>query len=127
MSFCCACSAEIGDECSYDDDCSTRDDDDRYCDRTQPGGYCLIIGCSSDGCPKESSCVEFTSPCPDGEDYDDGEKCSIIETNRTRTYCLQHCKKNSDCRSKYQCVEPETFSGEIIDYSSNRTKVCVPE
>jgi hypothetical protein len=116
---------------------------DRNCDHSQPGGYCLIIGCSPDECPSESLCVEFTTPCPVGEGYgepgvdigaemaavnDAGvDKCRIISPNRGRTYCLRHCRKNSDCRSKYQCVEPKILSASILDFDTKRTKICVPK
>lgn len=145
-----ACAAEIGDECSYDNECSPNMD--RNCDNGQPGGYCLIIGCGPDECPSEASCVEFTTPCPTGEGYDDetpGEappqsipdagspdggvapvaefdKCRLIEPNRGRTYCLKHCKKQKDCRGNYVCQEVSNLSAAIIDFKGSRTKVCVP-
>jgi len=121
------CASEIGDDCSYDADCSPNMD--RQCDRGQPGGYCLVIGCGPDECPKESVCIEFTTPCPEAPEGVDGgvyEDCELITPNRGRTYCLKHCKKNSDCRKKYQCVEANSLYGTIIDFDSNRSRVCVP-
>lgn len=124
----CACAAEIGDDCNYDDDCTVEVDDNRYCDSSQPGGYCLIIGCTPDECPSEASCVEFTTPCPTGEGYgEDSVKCQLLESNRGRTYCLKHCKKNSDCRSGYKCEKASNLSAEIIDLEHPREKVCVPK
>lgn len=127
-----ACAAEIGDECSADVECSP--DMNRNCDRSQPGGYCLIIGCGPDECPSESVCVEFTTPCPTGEPYmedagpDGGEsKCGLIEPNRGRRYCLRHCGSDGDCRSKYMCLDPTEFSAAIIEFESKHTKVCVPD
>ena len=121
----CACSADIGDDCTYDADCSA--DGDRYCDSSQPDGYCLIIGCGPDECPSEASCVNFVTPCPTGEGYEDGTKCSLIESNRGRTYCMKHCKSNSDCRDQYQCAEVVDLSASIIDFSGSYTKICVPK
>jgi hypothetical protein len=132
------CTSEIGDSCGYDVDCSPNMD--RNCDRNQPGGYCLILGCEPDICPGEAVCVEFTTPCPDGTA---SETCEQIEENRARTYCLRHCKNDKGCRSKYECLLPEgnTVEGSayslplleyatIIDLDYNPGKkwgVCVPE
>ena len=117
-----ACADEIGDSCKYDVDCSQNMD--RNCDRSQPGGYCLIIGCASDECPGEAVCVNFTTECPSGTKEED---CRRIEPNRGRTYCLKHCKKNKDCRSKYDCIDPEELSAAIIDLDTNKSKICVPK
>ena len=145
-----ACVAEIGDDCHYDHNCSPNMD--RNCDRSQPGGYCLIIGCSPDECPSEASCVEFTTPCPIGQGYEeqtnlgtdpqsaadagtvdggtapvaDFDKCRLIEPNRGRTYCLKHCEKDKDCRGKYICKAVKKLSAAVIDFEGNHTKVCVP-
>jgi hypothetical protein len=131
------CAAEIGDDCGYDVDCSPNMN--RNCDRNQPGGYCLILGCDPDTCPSEAVCVEFTTPCPDGTDVG---TCAQLEENRERTYCLRHCGKNGDCRSGYACVVPQgnVLDGEeyalvelenatIIDLDYNPEKkwgICVP-
>jgi hypothetical protein len=117
-----ACGNEIGEECSGDVDCSPNMD--RNCDTSQPGGYCLIVDCGADECPGEAVCVEFTTPCPlDMEEAD----CQLIEPNRGRRFCLKHCKKNSDCRGKYACIEPEDLSAIIIDFDTSQTKICVPK
>ena len=115
------CAAEIGDDCTFDADCSP--DLDRTCDAEQPSGYCLVGGCAPNSCPKESSCVEFTSPCPDGTDTD---ACELIEPNRKRTYCLQHCKDDGDCRSEYACTEPAELDAEIIEPDTTQTRICSP-
>ena len=117
-----ACSAEIGDDCSFDADCSQNLD--RNCDSSQPGGYCLIIGCAPDECPHEAVCVEYTTPCPIGTS---DESCQRMLPNRGRTYCVKHCKSEGDCRSNYQCIEPEEASAGIIDFDTNRTKICTPD
>lgn len=117
-----ACTAKIGDSCSYDIDCSANYD--RTCDSQQPGGYCLIISCEPDECPKEAVCVEFTTPCPDGpaegedgyEDYQ--ETCEQIEPNRNRSYCLKRCTSDDGCRGRYQCVLPEGEDDELQDRTS---------
>jgi hypothetical protein len=123
-----ACAAEIGDACDYDVDCSPNMD--RNCDRSQPGGYCLIIGCGPDECPSEAVCAEFTTPCPsDYADSDAGlESCDLIEPNRGRTYCMRHCNSESDCdRKKYQCLEVDDLGATVIDFKSKKHKICVPE
>ena len=126
-----ACGAEIGDGCDWDVDCSPNMD--RNCDRSQPGGYCLIIGCGPDECPPEAVCVEFTTPCPSdyqGEEALEGleEACELIEPNRGRTYCLKHCDSKSDCdRKKYKCTAVEELWGTVIDFETNKDMVCVPE
>ncbi len=117
-----ACAEEIGDKCQYDVNCSPNMD--RNCDRSQPGGYCLEIGCGPDECPSEAVCVEFTTPCPDGMDEED---CRLIEPNRGRSYCLRHCNSNGGCRKKYMCIEPIELEAAIIDFDTNKEKVCVPE
>ena len=120
--FVTGCIAEIGDECAGDVDCSQNMD--RNCDTSQPGGYCLVVTCGPDECPEEAVCVEFTTPCPlDMEEED----CQLIEPNRGRRFCLRHCRRNSHCRGKYTCIEPEDLSAIIIDFDTNKTKVCVPE
>ena len=127
-----ACRAEIGDACAYDIDCSPNMN--RNCDSTQPGGYCLVIGCDPDECPNEAVCVEFTTPCPDGPGIDeDGgveyeEMCNQIEPNRGRTYCLRHCKTDKGCRSSYSCMLPVDLNAVVIDleHTDSTLGVCVP-
>ncbi|MDJ0764653.1 MAG: hypothetical protein QNJ97_16865 [Myxococcota bacterium] len=132
--FLMACGAEIGDECTLDYDCSQNLE--RNCDRSQPGGYCLIVGCDPDECPEEAVCVEFTAPCPqvndDPNDDNPIDDCDLIEPNRGRSYCLRHCSSNGDCRSKYQCVTvggevPAVKWAEIVDFKTKKSKVCVPK
>ncbi|MDD5307912.1 MAG: hypothetical protein PHU25_11380 [Deltaproteobacteria bacterium] len=117
-----ACAAEIGDSCDYDVDCSSNLD--RTCDGSQPGGYCLVIGCDPDGCPSEAVCVQFTTPCTEGTS---DETCARIEPNRVRDYCLRHCGKDGDCRSGYECMSPDDLYAEIIDLDPSGSKICVPK
>jgi hypothetical protein len=122
LTFAAGCTSEIGDDCSADVDCSANMD--RNCDTSQPGGYCLVVDCGSDECPGEAVCVEFTTPCPlDMEEED----CQLIEPNRGRRFCLKHCKNSGDCRGKYTCIEPEDLSAIIIDFNTNKSKICVPK
>ena len=126
--FTAACNAKIGDDCELDVDCSPNMD--RNCDNSQPNGYCLVIGCGPDECPGEASCVEFTTPCPAGEGYEDDaewDKCGLIEANRGRTYCLKHCRSNNHCRGGYECVGVGKLSASIIDFHGDYTKICVPK
>lgn len=81
------CGPEIGDDCTDSLDCAV--DGSRFCDDTQPEGYCLILGCRADECPEESVCVRF------GLD------------ERSRTFCMKHCEDNGDCRGGYECLEPD--------------------
>ena len=117
-----SCAAAIGDDCKYDVDCSQNLN--RTCDRGQPGGYCLIIGCIPDECPSESVCVDFITPCPEGMDE---ESCLRIEPNRRRTYCLKHCNSDGDCRSKYTCADPAVLEAEVIDIDPGGSNICVPD
>jgi len=117
-----ACEAEIGDSCSYDIDCSVMME--RNCDHSQPGGYCLIIGCDPDRCPAEAVCVEFATPCPEGTPED---TCAIIEPNRGRRYCLRHCGSDKGCRGAYACVDPAELHATIIDIDPRRGRICVPD
>ena len=122
------CATEIGDDCDLDADCSPNMN--RNCDRSQPGGYCLIIGCGPDECPQEASCVEFTTPCPTGEGYESSaewDKCGLIESNRGRTYCLKHCRSDKSCRGGYKCVEARDLSATIVDFKGDQTSICVPK
>jgi len=117
-----ACQAEIGDECDYDIECSSAGD--RNCDRGQPDGYCLIIGCDPDSCPEEAVCVEFLTPCPEGTEED---LCRQIEPNRGRSYCLKHCGSGEDCRSGYACTDPYDLYATIIDLAPEGSRICVPD
>jgi hypothetical protein len=91
------CAAEIGDECETSVDCSP--DGDRICDRSQPGGYCTVEGCSADGCPDEALCVEFDPQ----------------EPRLARRYCMAACETGGDCRDGYRCIRPDPERAVIVD------------
>ena len=113
------CGDEIGDSCSISGECSPRGD--RFCDTTQPGGYCTIVGCDFGTCPEEAVCVRFfpvgntTLPCDPGrEDLPGGlDDCTFDEIctlggycaprNSEIRFCMKACDGNSDCREQYEC------------------------
>jgi hypothetical protein len=111
-----ACGPKIGDECTDSLECAV--DGTRFCDQTQPDGYCLIPGCRADECPEEAVCVRF------GLD------------EQARTFCLQHCEGNGDCRTGYVCAAPEPLpvpasegeplpvATEIIDDAPQGRRFC---
>ena len=101
------CGPEVGDDCKDSLDCAS--DGSRFCDYTQPEGYCLIQGCRADECPEEAVCVKF------GLD------------EQARTFCLRHCKDNGDCRGGYECVAPDPSADlptEIIDDAPEGNQYC---
>lgn len=103
------CGPEIGDACSDPLDCST--DGSRFCDDTQPDGYCLIPSCRADECPEEAVCVRFSE-----------------NDERGRTFCLRHCASNSDCRGGYECILDDSIGDlpvEIIDEAPGGDGFCL--
>jgi hypothetical protein len=88
------CAPAIGDECETALDCSSQGS--RQCDRTQPGGYCTILGCEQGTCPEESVCVKFRPEL---------ERIAV-------TYCMATCETDSDCRGDegYECKTQGTFA-----------------
>lgn len=74
------CSPAIGDDCGSNVDCGTG----RFCDRSQPGGYCTIANCQTNGCPDDSVCIRF---------------------DNDESYCMFACGGGGDCRSNYNCVK----------------------
>ncbi|HKO89539.1 MAG TPA: hypothetical protein VJU61_00210 [Polyangiaceae bacterium] len=114
-----ACQPEIGDSCSNASDCSQQGE--RTCDVTQPGGYCTIFGCDVDACPEEAACIGFQSV------VSIAPECSSLQARPRlqRTLCLLTCKKNSDCRGGYSCVDMKQqnpWGAQVI--SSGSGKVC---
>jgi hypothetical protein len=71
------CTHHVGDSCTANVDCSPLGD--RFCDISQPNGYCTIEGCDvitvggqpQDTCPSEGVCIRFfeqigNHPCDPG-------------------------------------------------------------
>jgi len=88
------CAPAIGDECETALDCSSQGS--RQCDRTQPGGYCTILGCERGTCPEESICVKFRPSL---------ERVAV-------TYCMATCEQDGDCRDDegYVCTGQGEFA-----------------
>lgn len=134
------CGDEIGDGCSLNRDCSTSES--RYCDTTQPGGYCTIIGCDHGTCPDEAVCVRFfpvgdqSIACdPQTEDFGGSDDCTFDEICTIAGYCaprsaevrfcMRTCGGDGDCRDNYECRdktlmiehggEPVPPAGEPVD------------
>lgn len=128
------CGHEIGDSCATNIDCAT--DGTRICDLTQLGGYCTVRNCSADSCPGSSVCVNFfnagmlAAVCdPATEDAVDPavqatNACSADEICLTsgfcalpsqgQSYCMKHCKKDSDCRAGYRCLTTGVDGAEVV-------------
>ena len=118
-----ACGDEIGDGCSISSECSSQGD--RFCDTTQPGGYCTVIGCEHDTCPDEAVCVRFfprgndSIECdPQQEDTSEADdNCTIDEICTLAGYCaprsaeirfcMKTCDDDDDCRDEYECRDKE--------------------
>ena len=100
------CQPLIGDDCTTNIDCS--EDGDRFCDRTQPGGYCTIIDCEPNACPSEGVCVQF------------------FEGVHARNYCMRECNGNGDCRGAYFCTEPIEGVSFILDDPFGKKGYCAP-
>lgn len=100
------CQPLIGDDCTTNIDCS--EDGDRYCDRSQPNGYCTIVDCEANSCPSEAICVQF---------FDDVH---------ARSYCLRKCDKDSVCRKSYECTEPIEGVSVVLDDPFERKGYCAP-
>jgi hypothetical protein len=79
-----ACAPKLGDDCSNSLECSAVGD--RYCDVSEPGGYCTIQNCEPGSCGDEGVCVRFR---PD-------------EPRLSNNWCMAKC--GGDCsRDKYVC------------------------
>jgi hypothetical protein len=85
--FVIGCGPAIGDDCTNSLKCSAQNN--RICDRQQPGGYCTLIGCENDSCPDQAVCVTFR-PEP---------------LRFASTWCMAACSDSSDCRESdgYRC------------------------
>ena len=117
-----ACQPEVGDACSSASDCSVQGE--RTCDTTLPGGYCTLFGCSADSCPSEAACIGYqtlVSLAPE---------CANLQVRPRlqRTACMLTCKRDTDCRTDYVCVDmaqPNSWGALRIDRSGS-AKVCSP-
>ncbi|RMH42891.1 MAG: hypothetical protein D6689_06940 [Deltaproteobacteria bacterium] len=122
-----ACGDQIGDSCSISSECSQTGD--RFCDTTQPGGYCTVIGCDYGTCPEEAVCVRFfpAGPLPDSvpcnhatEDAPGGtddctfdEICTLADYCAPRSaevrFCMKTCADDGDCRDDYECRDKQAM------------------
>ena len=112
------CAPKLGDGCSTDYDCSVNND--RDCDRSQPGGYCTISNCEPGSCGPGGVCVRFK---PD-------------EPRLSSDWCMATCSETGDCdRDRYVCrsatqlneeegVDPDKRVAEVLEGRDGR-KFCV--
>lgn len=140
------CGDQIGDNCSISSECSPQGD--RFCDTTQPGGYCTVIGCDFGTCPEEAVCVRFfpvgnrSSVCDSQSEDVTTDNCSFDEICTLGNYCaprsaeirfcMKSCGGNGDCRGAYECRdrelmiqhggEPVPPPGELVD--PNPARFC---
>lgn len=104
------CGRRIGSPCVLSTDCSALSD--RICDYNQPDGYCTVFNCEPDTCPDGTTCVGFDAQL----DASCGPELNQIRAARfERTFCMQPCQGDGDCRSQYQCVSPGERSADIVD------------
>jgi hypothetical protein len=154
VALCGACRPEIGDPCRRAIDCSARGD--RQCDLSNTSrdprgqGECILEGCSRDSCPKEAVCVKvysskFLSVACDPQredievgvdDCDPNEICLpeglCADEITARTSCRRECKRESECRSGYDCVEIGSngvYLAADLDHPTRleTAQICAPE
>lgn len=114
------CTPKIGRECTTSLDCSQQGD--RLCDNTQPGGYCTLFNCEPDKCPEgDGVCVAFLSQLDPACGPTDDVSWGRFE----RTFCMANCDDDSDCRDGYECVQPASRDGRIIDFSPVSDHICM--
>src|ERR1041384_3377469 len=89
------------------------------------GGCCTMFNCEPGTCPDdESLCVEF------GATRDMAEQCQSLASPSpyARSFCMQTCDENSDCRSGYTCADlsslPNAWDAVLID-KGRGNKACV--
>jgi hypothetical protein len=115
------CSPVIGDHCAVSTDCSVQGN--RVCDTSEPGGYCTLLGCTSNLCPDNAACVEFGASVP-GCPYDDYQAPSRLG----RSMCMKTCQKGSDCRESegYTCVAASDQSPSTVILDTNKHEsICM--
>ncbi len=77
--FVVACANQVGDPCTTDASCGQG----RRCDLSSKDGYCTIMPCNENTCPKsESICVVFENEA---------------------SACMSLCDSADDCRDGYYC------------------------
>jgi len=114
------CTPKIGRECTTSLDCSQQGD--RLCDNTQPNGYCTIFNCEPDKCPEgDGICVAFLSEVDPACGATDGVSWGRFE----RTFCMAGCEIDEDCRAGYECVEPTSRDGRILDFEPLSKRICI--
>jgi hypothetical protein len=92
-----ACAPQLGDGCTTDTECSATGD--RFCDRSQPGGYCTKINCEPKSCGSEGVCVRFKPEQP----------------RLSSSWCMKTCSSTGDCdRDRYVCRKAEEL-GTVIE------------
>lgn len=117
------CAPKIGNRCTLSTDCSQIGD--RLCDATQPDGYCTIFNCEPDTCP-ESVCVRFNAQLDPACEATDLIRSPRLE----RTFCMQPCDDESDCRTDYTCIKPSERGARVVDIlpapeARSAQKVCM--
>jgi hypothetical protein len=149
-----ACGKKIGDECKTAFDCN-QTDENRTCDISQPGGYCILEGCDQHSCPDEAACVRFfprlnlQDKVCDAKDpnscgfmgkcivyasgpvmlpdggTDPGTRCAPLSSEIRR--CVLMCDKDGDCRDGYECRTSGTYGSEALtDVPNGRVQFCSP-
>jgi hypothetical protein len=124
----------------------------------QGKGECTIEGCSHGACPREAVCVKVYSSMflsvacdPEREDLEpidaDAPELGLVDECdpqevclpeglcadelTARTSCRLECKKDSDCRGNYECVETGTGGVYVAPDpadpgGSSTARICVP-
>jgi hypothetical protein len=102
------CAPKLGDDCETTFECSANNT--RFCDRSQPGGYCTILDCQPESCGGEGYCVRFNPQ----------------EPRISRDWCMAKCGDNGDCRDDYVCRRADELAvqAEILD-DKKSGKFCV--
>jgi hypothetical protein len=109
-----ACAPKLGDDCNNSLECSAIGD--RYCDISQPGGYCTIQNCEPGECGDEGVCVRFK---PD-------------EPRLSSSWCMAKCgggcnRDNYVCRSAEQLNEASGRGPDLVEVLDSKTsqRFCV--
>lgn len=108
------CKPKIGEDCAISTDCSLSGD--RLCDITQPGGYCTVFNCEPGQCPDEAACTAFSEgTC----------STSSVSTRLRRTFCMQTCDDDGDCRGGYRCLDTTKDPARtVVDINPPNRRIC---